>query len=232
MSIHSIGARLKKIREQISSATLIAVSKYHTIEEIQEAYTEGQRDFGESRVQELTEKAEYFRNKNIQDIRWHFIGRLQANKINHLLRIPNLEAIHSIDSLKLLNDLIKRTQPSPEHAKVHPKKMKIFLQVNTSHEEEKGGFRDQHELIEAIELLTSNHHFLWAGLMTMGPIRTDNFEADTREAFHSLQVLQQQLKLQYPQFPLELSMGMSSDYLMALDYGSNYLRLGSIIFGE
>lgn len=226
MSLHSISHSLAKIKLELGDTKLIAVSKYHTVDAIEEAYRFGQRDFGESRVQELIEKADYFVSKGIKDIRWHFIGRLQTNKINLLLRIPGLAAIHSIDSVKLLEALIERGSHLSSQ-------VEIFLQFNTSHEQEKGGFRSIEDLQGAVELIVNHQSsFRWAGLMTMGPIRTDHFERDTRQCFSELKQMADQLKKTYPEAPVELSMGMSSDYLWAVEYGSSYVRIGSSIFGE
>lgn len=230
MSFNSIDQAIALLTKELSPSTLVAVSKYHPVEKIEQAYAAGQRHFGESRVQDLQQKSEYFFERH-QDIVWHFIGRLQSNKINHLLRIRNLKFIHSIDSLSLLEDLLKRADQALSPS------IGLFLQVNTSGEAEKGGFSTEESLQMAIDKLLdfTEHHpapFYWAGLMTMGPIRTDDFEGDTKRCFAQLAELRQRLQLEHPTIPVKLSMGMSSDFHWAQEFGSDFLRLGSIVFGE
>lgn len=207
----------------MGASTLIAVSKYHTIEDITFAHQAGQLDFGESRVQDLLNKAEHFSAENITDLSWHFIGRLQSNKINMLAKVPLLKFIHSIDSLKLLDALLKREDNFHQVEKIG-----VFLQINTSGEEEKGGIRSIEDLRTGIELLNSSNSkvFTLAGLMTIGRIRTNNFEEDARFSFNELRELRNQLEI--PE--LDLSMGMSRDFKIAIEYGSSYVRVGSAIF--
>lgn len=218
---------LLEVKSAIGETILVAVSKYHTIEDIHEAYCCGQRDFGESRVQDLATKALHFQEKGITDIRWHFIGRLQTNKVNQLLRVPGLCFIHSIDSLHLLEALLSRSSQSINSS------VGLLLQFHTSNEAEKAGFRDEDELRQGIELINASKTcFFWDGLMTMGPIRTDDFERDTRQSFSSLEQLSIKLSKDHPNVAIHLSMGMSSDYHWAIEYHTTYIRLGSLIFGE
>ncbi len=219
-----ISSRLKELKNDIGKSTLIAVSKYHTIEDIGYALAAGQLDFGESKVQDLLVKAEHFKSQGNSDINWHFIGRLQSNKINMLAKVPSLKYIHSIDSLKLLEALLKREENFELSRNVG-----IFLQLNTSGEEEKGGFRNVDDLLEAVSLLQEHNSkvFYLEGLMTIGRIRTNNFEDDARYSFNELRELRDNLNIN----GLKLSMGMSQDYKLALEYGSSYVRIGSAIFG-
>jgi pyridoxal phosphate enzyme (YggS family) len=212
-----ISDQLQKINNTLKPTTkLIAVSKTKPEAMIREAYACGQRDFGENKVQDLLEKSENL--SDLTGIRWHFIGSLQTNKINNLLKVKNLVSIHSIDSLKLLQKLLSKSIES---------KLGIFLQVNTSGESEKSGFSKLSELQACHSIFKDSGHFYLQGLMTIGKIRTDEFEADAKSCFDQLA----QLKEQLDEENLELSMGMSADYLIAQDCGSSWIRVGSQVFG-
>lgn len=193
---------------------LICVSKKQSVENIESLYQLGQRDFGENQVQELFQKSSEL--IHLSDIRWHFIGHLQSNKLNQLLSVSRLVAIHSIDRLSLLQKLLAKNPKSP---------IDLFLQINTSKEEQKGGFEVEEEVDRAIELIRASASFRFLGLMTIGRIRTNDFEKDARECFLQMSELKSH---KYPE--AELSMGMSSDYLIALEYGASWLRVGSQIF--
>lgn len=199
------------------NAHLIAVSKTKPSSDIALLYELGQRDFGENKVQELLEKSNEL-NKSCPEINWHFIGNLQSNKINMLLKVKNLKSIHSVDSIKLLEKLISK---KVDH------KIGIFLQVNTSGEEEKSGFEELSELQRAVELIKTSDSFYFQGLMTIGKIRTENFFEDAKKSFSKLVELKNQLN----DSNIQLSMGMSADFELALQYGSNWVRVGSSIFG-
>lgn len=213
------GLRLVNLGLQDFSANLIAVTKTKPIIDIQYAYDCGQRVFGENKVQELLDKAEKLK---LDDIKWHFIGHLQSNKINMLLKVPNLQSIHSIDSIKLLNKLLGK---SPG------KSIGVFLQVNTSSEDEKSGFTNMEEVIQGIELLKNHKDFYFQGLMTIGKIRTENFEEDAIKSFTQLNSLKDNISQNNLGNDIQLSMGMSQDYPIALKYGANWVRVGSSIFG-
>lgn len=213
----NITLNYQKIQKDLQHSTskLICVSKTKPSSSIRELYELGQRDFGENKVQELSDKAQEL--IELKDIRWHFIGHLQTNKINQVLKIPSLVSIHSIDSLKLLEKILEKKPLQ---------KCGLFLQVNTSGESEKGGFESLNELKGAGQKFASSSDFYLQGLMTIGKIRTDNFEDDARACFERLRSLRDQLA-----GDLQLSMGMSNDYQLALEYGSDWLRVGSSIFG-
>ncbi len=224
-----LAIRFEKLTREIYPKTLIAVTKYSSIDEVLMAYSIGLKDFGENRVYDLKEKADAFHNEGITDVRWHFIGHLQRNKVRDLLKIPNLYAIHSIDSLKLLQELV-----SGQSLLNQP--LKIFFQIHISGEEEKTGFPiGDGTLDEAVNfyMALKNTHpqfpFSLEGLMGMGPIRTEDFEGDTIRAFSKLFELRNSMVEQY-KIPLKLSMGMSQDYKIALEFDADYLRLGSILF--
>lgn len=201
------------------SSKLIAVTKTKPVHDIELAYQCGQRVFGENKVQELLDKAQQLQ---LDDIQWHFIGHLQSNKINLLMKVPNLQSIHSIDSIKILNKLL---------AKSPGKSIGVFLQVNTSDEDEKSGFTNEDEIIQGINLLNGSDHFYFQGLMTIGKIRTENFEQDAVKCFRQLVDLKHDLSQKITSDEIQLSMGMSNDYPIALKSGANWIRVGSRIFG-
>jgi len=107
MKKNEIAKNLSTIKKELKAAHLIAVTKYSPVEDVIAAYQSHHYDFGENRVQDLKEKAEFFAKENLKKVRWHFIGHLQSNKVRELYKIPNLYAIHSVDSLRLLEELIK-----------------------------------------------------------------------------------------------------------------------------
>ncbi|MFH1319402.1 MAG: YggS family pyridoxal phosphate-dependent enzyme [Bacteroidota bacterium] len=224
----NINTILKKIPEHVK---LVAVSKTKTFEDILEAYNAGQRIFGENRVQELMTKNDRL-SKNPDTtvsphgigIEWHFIGHLQTNKVKYIA--PFVSLIHSIDSLKLLKTIDK------EAAK-NKRVIDCLLQINISREEIKNGLNEE----EAAGLLKSGDfsHFKnirITGLMGMATYTND--ENLLRSEFKTLANLFEDLKNNYfkskPEFK-EISMGMSSDYKIAIDEGSTMVRVGSLIFG-
>ena len=222
----SIKEKIESLNNTIApfkGASLLAVSKTKPGSLIVEAYLASQRNFGENKVQELLEKSNELK-EICPDIKWHFIGGLQSNKINMLLKTHNLVSIHSIDSIKLLNKLLSKNID---------KKVGIFLQINTSGEVEKGGFATGHkaEIFDAVDLLRQQSHFYLQGLMTIGRIRTENFEEDAALCFKELVDLKADISQNFKLNNLELSMGMSSDYPIALKLGTNWVRIGSNIFG-
>ena len=212
--------RLAAIQDKLTSGVkLLAVSKTKPISMIEELYDLGQRDFGENKVQDLLEKSYEIKK---EDIQWHFIGHLQSNKVNQLLKVKNLKSIHSIDGIKLLSKILTKTSLS---------KIGLFLQVNTSGEDEKSGFESTEEIEQAISLFKNNQFFYLQGLMTIGKIRTDDFEKDARASFQKMQELKKTFDEKY-KINLELSMGMSRDFKIAQQYGSSWVRIGSDLFGE
>jgi pyridoxal phosphate enzyme (YggS family) len=212
----------KRISEELSSKkiTLVAVSKTKPLEDIQALYDLGHRDFGENYVQELVEKAAILP----KDIRWHFIGHLQTNKVK--LIVPVVQLIHGVDSLKLLKEINKE---GAKQAKV----MDCLLQVHIAKEETKFGL-DERELDEIMEVVSagsfSNTRVL--GLMGMASFTDD--KDIVKQEFAGLKKLfdkQSQLATGNSQLTT-LSMGMSSDYGIAVEEGSTMVRIGSLLFGE
>jgi pyridoxal phosphate enzyme (YggS family) len=199
---------------------LIAVSKTQPIEKIQEAYAAGQRLFGENKAQELTSKFESLP----KDFEWHMIGHLQSNKVKYIVPFVNL--IHSIDSLKLLAEVDKQ-------AKKIGRVVDCLLQVHIAAEDTKYGFSES-EIFETFqaEQFKSLTHIRIVGLMGMATL-TEN-QAQIRNEFKSLKTLFDKIKtMSVPSVTMkELSMGMSSDYKIAIEEGSTLIRVGTAIFGE
>eukprot|EP01022_Parablepharisma_sp_SALTPOND_P008481 TRINITY_DN136105_c0_g1_i1.p1 TRINITY_DN136105_c0_g1~~TRINITY_DN136105_c0_g1_i1.p1 ORF type:complete len:219 (+),score=16.38 TRINITY_DN136105_c0_g1_i1:551-1207(+) len=193
---------------------IVAVSKYVGTEEIESLYKLGHRAFGESRVQELKQKSEEL---NELPIEWHFVGRLQSNKINHLLEL-NPSLIHSIDSEKTALEVEKR-------AKLKDIKVDGLLQINSAYEESKAGVSPE----EAVDIYKSIKdrcsHLNLVGLMTIGA-HSDDREL-IKQSFLRTKEVFDELKSEDAKI---LSMGMSSDYRLAIECGSNMLRLGSAAF--
>lgn len=227
-NLSSIKKEIKnEIKNDHQDTQLVAVTKYSPVEDVIMAYEAHHYDFGENRVSDLEEKAALFKNQHFNKVRWHFIGHLQTNKVRELLKIPNLYAIHSVDSLRLLEELLKREQD------FSGKELKIFFQVNTSHEDEKSGFESVDELKMAVEILSTRvgSKLKLVGLMTMGTIRTTEFETEALRCFRDLNSIAQNLEKTFGlKSRLKLSMGMSQDYKLAIMAGSDYIRVGSAIF--
>lgn len=200
--------------------TLVAVSKTKPISDLQEAYDAGQRTFGENYPQEMRDKHEVLP----QDIQWHFIGHLQTNKIKYI--IPYVTLIHSIDTANLLEAVNKE-------AKKHERVVDCLLQFHIAQEETKFGL----DLDEARQLLESEafkamENVRICGVMGMATFTDDKTEV--RKEFKHLKAIFDILKKEYfanqPQFK-EISMGMSEDYLIAIEEGATMVRVGSLIFG-
>ncbi|MBL4652870.1 MAG: YggS family pyridoxal phosphate-dependent enzyme [Flavobacteriales bacterium] len=213
----SISDNLKTLREQIPNyVELVAVSKTKQNEDILEAYNASQRIFGENKIQELAEKQEALP----KDIEWHFIGHLQTNKVKYIA--PFVSLIHAVDSFKLLQEIDKR-------AKQNNRTIDCLLQVKIAIEESKFGLSpdeiEEFLLLEATQKLTN---IRIVGLMGMATNTLD--EAQIKNEFNSLSLFFNKLKNSNPSFQI-LSMGMSGDFQLAMEQGSNMIRLGSSIFG-
>jgi PLP dependent protein len=197
--------------------TLVAVSKTKPIEDIQELYDMGHRDFGENYVQELTDKAAQLP----KDIRWHFIGHLQRNKVKYIA--PFVQLIHGVDSLSLLEEINKQ-------AKKHSRIIDCLLQVHIAQEETKFGL-DEKELGEVLVSARDLSNTRVRGLMGMASFTEDMDKV--RNEFRTLKAIFDRLPTFLPAGRLPaLSMGMSSDYKIAIEEGSTMVRIGSLLFGE
>ncbi len=218
----SISQEIININNELpSSARLVAVSKFHPAESVMEAYNAGQRVFGESRPQELSAKAAVLPS----DIEWHFIGHLQTNKLKMV--IPYASLIHSVDSKKLLLEINK-------YAVSRGLRVNCLLEFFVATEETKQGFSEE-ELMVLVEEIAANplEGVELCGLMGMASFTDD--ENLIRSEFEKLSGVFNLIKNKYPdRFPnfSQLSMGMSNDYKIALEYGSTLVRIGTRIFGE
>ena len=217
----SIKENLENVTAQLPSGVrLVAVSKFHPVEELAEAYEAGQRLFGENRAQELIAKAPQLPD----DIRWHFIGHLQKNKVRAIM--PHVSVIESVDSVKLL-ELIEK-----EAARID-RKVDVLLQLHVAQEETKSGFSVE-ELLEAGEngLLTCYDHVRVCGVMAMASL-TDDMEQVAQEfdlVRRTYLILKDGCFDDCADF-FELSMGMSDDWQVAVKYGATLVRIGTAIFG-
>ena len=215
-----IAKNIEAVRSTLpDGVTLIAVSKYHPVEAIETAYSTGQRDFGESKAQDLVKKHQELPD----DIRWHFIGHLQSNKIKYIA--PFIHLIHSIDSYRLLQEVNK-------HAAKSERTVPCLLQIHIATEESKFGFTPD----ECLEMLSQGQwqelrNIEIRGLMCMAS-NTDDTE-QIRKEFQTVQRLFSTIKEKYfstsKQFNV-ISAGMSEDYPIAIECGSNHIRIGSGIF--
>ncbi len=217
MSIKEIVEQLKK---ELGNCKLVAVSKTHSPEKILEAYKAGQRLFGENRVQELCEK----QPKLPADIEWHQIGSLQTNKVKYIA--PFVSLVHSVETLKLLAEIDRQALKSN-------RTINCLLQMHIATEETKHGL----DVKELEQLLTSTEYSAMKNIQIcglMGMATNTNNEAQVRKEFRGLRQLFDELKRGHFANQLcfaELSMGMSSDYKIALEEGSTMVRIGSKVFG-
>ena len=219
----SISDNLKRLKKEIESLNvkLIAVSKTKPVEDIREAYDAGQRFFGENQVQELDEK----RQELPTDIEWHLIGHLQSNKVKYIA--PYIHLIHAVDSLKLLQEIDKQ-------AAKNDRTINCLLQIHIAEEETKFGFAFD-EVIEMLrsEAFATLKNINITGLMAIAT-NTEN-QKQIKEEFYELKTLFDGLKDSFFKDQAdfkELSMGMSSDYQIAIEQGSTMVRIGSDIFGK
>lgn len=214
---------LEKILQELApyNARLVAVSKTHPASAIRELYDAGQRDFGENKVQEITDKQEALP----PDIRWHFIGHLQTNKVKYITSFVHL--IHSVDSVKVLREINKR-------AGNDGRRVDCLLQFKIAEEDTKYGLT----LADAWELLTSDRYAAMENIRIVGVMGMATFTEDeeqVRTEFRRLSSIFTSLKTEFfseADHFREISMGMSGDYQLALAEGSTMVRIGSLLFGE
>ena len=204
-----------------ASVQLVAVSKFHPVESLMEAYDAGQRVFGESRAQELVVKAGQLPG----DIRWHFIGHLQTNKVRQV--VPHVAMIESVDSMRLLQ-LINR-----EAARLG-KKVDVLLQLHVAQEEAKTGFAVE-ELLTALSLgeLSGIDNVVVRGLMAMASLTDDEEQIDREFGIveNTFKLVKEEFFSDKPEFN-RLSMGMSHDWRVAVKHGATLVRIGTAIFGQ
>ncbi len=220
--VSNIGERLLEVKSNLPDTVhLVAVSKFHPAESVLEAYNAGQRIFGESRAQEVVPKKESLP----KDIEWHFIGHLQENKVKNIA--PFIALIHSVDSLKLLREINKQGEKC---GRVIPCLLEIFV----AQEETKYGFTIQEcdDLLHGAELKELTHVEI-RGIMGMASLTED--EEQIRREFGMLRTFFKKIccDISIPNANIrELSMGMSQDYLIAIEEGSTMVRIGTTIFGD
>jgi pyridoxal phosphate enzyme (YggS family) len=198
---------------------IIAVSKTHPAEMVYNAMLAGINSFGENYVQELVEKYNYFKDNNLNQPEWHFIGLLQTNKVKYI--VPFVDLIHSVDSVHLAEEINKR-------ARANNKVQNILLQINTSGEDSKSGCEPD-EAVKICKEIFNFDNLKLLGLMTIGTF-TDN-EIQQRKEFtilrNKLKEINNQLNLNLK----ELSMGMTNDYPIAIEEGATIVRIGTAFFG-
>jgi len=218
----TIKENLQKIKQELpDNVTLVAVSKTKTIDEIMEAYDAGQRDFGENYVQEL-------RNKQPlapQDIKWHFIGTLQTKQIKYIA--PFVHMIHSVTSIRHIEEIDKR-------AKQNNRIIPVLIELHIANEITKSGVDDS-ELFELLDYYNNNNftNIEIQGLMGMATFTDDREQI--RQEFKHLKKIFDIVKEKYFNDNVNfkhLSMGMSNDYIIAIEEGSTIVRIGTLIFGE
>ena len=225
--VSSIAENLERVREQIASASaksgrstddveLVAITKTHPAEKVRQAIEAGQTLFGESRVQEARAKIPELPSH----IRWHFVGHLQKNKIRHAL--PLFELIHSLDSLALAQDVDRIAQEEG----LHPR---VLLEVNVAGEGSKFGFSPE-KLHDQMEELLELPRLSILGLMTIPPLGEE--AEDSRKYFVQLRELRDHLQTEFRVDLAQLSMGMTQDFLIAVEEGATLVRVGTAIFGE
>lgn len=218
----SIAQQIRTIKGALPNAVeLVAVSKFHPVESLMEAYGAGQRIFGESRVQEVLQKQALMPD----DVKWHFIGHLQTNKVRQL--VPYVSLIHSVDSVKLLECIDKE-------AKRIGKIVDVLLQLHVAQEETKFGFTCE----ECVALSQNGNFESWDNVRVcgvMGMATNTDDEKLVRTEFKMIKSVFDTLKkdcFKDRDYFSEISMGMSDDYLIAIEEGSTLIRIGTTIFGS
>ncbi len=216
MILKRISDKCSDIDRSIDEITLVAVSKQNPAESINEAAKNCILDFGENKAQELKQKFKICPN----NIKWHFIGHLQTNKVKDV--VPFAYLIHSVDSIKLAKEIEKR---STSNEKIQ----NVLLEVNTSGEESKFGMRADNQTYELAKFCKNSASINLKGLMTMAPYTAN--EDIVRNSFKSLKDIF--IKLNSEGFELsELSMGMTNDFEIAIEEGATIIRIGTAIFGD
>ena len=213
----NISEKIQKYKEELGQEiTLVAISKTKPISDILEAYKAGQRIFGENKIQEMSAKWEALP----KDIEWHMVGSVQRNKVKYMAPYVNL--VHTVDSLKLLKEIDKE-------AKKNKRSISCLLQIKIAEEESKSGISAE----EAKEILNSEEFLKMQNVNVIGLMGMATFTEDmeqVKKEFQALNSVFKEFKKDYPQLTT-LSMGMSGDYKIAVDSGSNMVRIGSAIFG-
>lgn len=211
-----IAEACKRVGRDPQSVKLVAVSKTFGAEKIREALDSGVEDFGENYVQELREKIDAFRDRQI---RWHFIGHLQSNKVRYI--IDSVHLIHSLDSLKLAAEIQKRSRRSID----------ALIEVHTTSEATKTGVRPE-DVVDLVKGVSRFDRIRIRGLMTMGPFSDDPNES--RPSFRTMADVKRSVETEGIEGVRmdQLSMGMTHDFEVAIEEGATLVRVGTAIFGE
>lgn len=211
------------IRDTIpQTVSIVGAVKTRTACEVKELIDEGLTDIGHNYIQEA-ERMYQELGDAAQNVRWHFIGSLQKNKINRALRL--FDVIHTIDSVGMAEQVGQRAEKMG-------KQVDVFIEINSDNEVNKSGIVDQDELGNCVRTIAQHSSLKLKGLMTMGPLTHDPEES--RPYFQKTRQFLQELNKEkvYPETLHDLSMGMSSDYNVAIEEGATYIRLGTILFGK
>lgn len=220
-NIEEIKEEIKRYSKNPDSVTLVAVTKYFGPEAIEKMLQLGIKDVGENKGQAIRDKVTYFKEKGIEDIRWHFIGNLQKNKVKYI--IEDVALIHSVNSFSLAKEINKRAEKIG-------RTVDILLEINIAGEESKEGYIYEN-LIEELENYKSLKNIKIKGLMTMAPYT--NNENLIRDVFKKLAEIKEELNQKYFNGELtELSMGMSNDYRIALEEGATLIRVGTKLYSR
>ena len=219
---------INKLHSELPAAVkLVAVSKFHPFESIEEAYEAGQRIFAESRPQELQAKVRQLQEQrpDMGDVQWHFIGHLQTNKLKMVL--PYVSLVQSVDSVRLLDAI-------ESWAEANDRVINVLLEPHVAAEQTKQGFAED-EIYSILQSAVKGEykHVRFCGIMGMATF-TDDVEV-VRSDFAALRSIFDNCRLRFPEITSEfkeLSIGMSDDYPLAIEYGSTMVRIGSMIFGE
>ena len=219
---------INKLHSELPAAVkLVAVSKFHPFESIEEAYEAGQRVFAESRPQELQAKVRQLQEQrpDMGDVQWHFIGHLQTNKLKMVL--PYVSLVQSVDSVRLLDAI-------ESWAEANERVINVLLEPHVAAEQTKQGFAED-EIYSILQSAVKGEykHLRFCGIMGMATF-TDDVEI-VRSDFAALRSIFDNCRLRFPEIISEfkeLSIGMSDDYPVAIEYGSTMVRIGSMIFGE
>ena len=219
---------INKLHSELPAAVkLVAVSKFHPFESIEEAYEAGQRIFAESRPQELQAKVRQLQEQrpDMSDVQWHFIGHLQTNKLKMVL--PYVSLVQSVDSVRLLDAI-------ESWAAINGRVISVLLEPHVAAEQTKQGFAED-EIYSILQSAVKGEykHVRFCGIMGMATFTDD--EDVLRSDFAALRSIFDKCRQNFPEIDsdfTELSIGMSDDYPVAVEYGSTMVRIGSMIFGE
>jgi PLP dependent protein len=220
-------SNLVELKKTLGKAHLVAVSKNRPVEDIVSLAGMGQRHFGESRVAELIEKSQKVSAEVYEGLSWHFMGKLQTNKIKKLLKVPHLHYLHSLENQKQWQHLCLSEESLSRD-------LGIFIQVNVSEEPQKGGVIDFKELLSLSEQVVGHRgpHLRFKGLMGMASNDELHREKNAKLAFTKLCDYGKRLSESLPglENSIQYSMGMSQDYLTAIKFGSDFVRIGRALF--